>query len=61
MNTETKEEVYTPHGRGRIVYRLPDGTVLVQYPHGGGNVYRPGQLFHPKKTHAETRRQRLCG
>jgi hypothetical protein len=37
--------VFTPQGAGKVVYCLPDGTILVQFHYGGGKVYRAGELF----------------
>ncbi len=39
-------EVFTPLGRGKVVYRLSDGTFVVEFPHGGGQIFRAEDLFH---------------
>lgn len=39
--------VYTPLGKGRVVYTLPDKSVCVEFEHGGGRVFRPGELLQP--------------
>lgn len=38
-------EVYTPLGKGRVVYVLPDKGLVVEFPHGGGQIFRPEQLM----------------
>jgi hypothetical protein len=43
------QEVYTPHGKGRVVYELPNGTVLVQYHYGGGAVFRKDEVFRARQ------------
>lgn len=47
--------VYTPLGSGRIVWRLPDGGVVVQFPHGGGHIFRPEELKPPAPPPPERR------
>lgn len=44
-------EVYTPLGRGKVVYVLPDGHLLVQFEHGGGQIFTRDELF-PHKAHS---------
>lgn len=40
-------KVFTPLGAGRVVYELPDGTLVVQFDHGSGHIFRPEELFQP--------------
>lgn len=42
-------EVYTPLGKGRVVYVLLDGTCLVAFDHGGGQTFWAEQLFNTYK------------
>ena len=44
MQAEVGREVYTPLGKGKVVYLLPDGTFLVEFPWGGGRMFLPGEL-----------------
>ncbi len=37
--------VYTPLGEGRVVYELPDSTIVVEFPWGGGHIFHPGELL----------------
>ena len=39
------EWVYTPQGKGQVAYIMPGGEALVQFEHGSGCIYRPGQCF----------------
>lgn len=45
MITERDDRVFTPLGRGRIVYTLPDGTVVVEFDHGSGHIFHPSEVF----------------
>lgn len=38
-------EVFTPLGRGRIVYKLKNGTYVVEFSHGGGHIFTAKELF----------------
>lgn len=40
-----QEEVFTPLGKGKVVHKLPDGTFVVEFPHGGGQIFRADELF----------------
>jgi hypothetical protein len=42
------KKVFTPQGKGRIVHRFPDGTLAVEFDHGGGKVFSPEELFPGK-------------
>ena len=42
-----RKDVFTPLGRGRIVYELPDGTLVVEFEHGSGHIFRVDELFSP--------------
>ncbi len=45
MNAEhLGREVYTEFGKGKIVHLLPDGTIVVEFDHGSGHIFLPGQL-----------------
>lgn len=46
---EGQKFIYTPLGKGRIVYHLKDGTYLVEFEYGGGRIFRPDELF-PHRT-----------
>ncbi len=48
MITESKETVYTPLGRGQVVYELGDGTIVVEFPHGGGHIFLPQEVFRDR-------------
>lgn len=37
--------IFTPLGVGKIVYKLPSGQYLVEFPHGGGHLFYPQELF----------------
>lgn len=39
--------VYTHLGKGKVVHTFPDGTVAVEFEHGGGAVLTKGQVFCP--------------
>lgn len=41
---KTLSDIYTPYGRGRVVYVLPDKSVLVEFPEGHGVVFQPYEL-----------------
>lgn len=61
-------EVRTPLGRGKVVWTFPDGTFAVEFRHGGGQIFLPGDpdvvvdsrtitVEHAKRTNDWT----LCG
>jgi hypothetical protein len=37
-------DIYTPMGRGKIVYTFPDGSFAVQFDWGGGHIFHPREL-----------------
>jgi hypothetical protein len=59
MDTEQRslldKEVYTPLGKGRVVYELANGTCLVEFDYGGGQVFMRGQLFLAERTGRQRR------
>lgn len=44
MVCEPKKSVFTPLGRGSVVYVLPDGGLVVEFEHGSGHIFRPEEL-----------------
>lgn len=44
---EIGSTVFTPLGMGRIVFRLPDGSVLVEFDGGWGHLFRLEEVFSP--------------
>lgn len=59
MVMQAEKEVFTELGRGRIAYHLPDGTLLVIFPHGSGQIFRPEDLFDPYSTLVQPRQRDL--
>jgi hypothetical protein len=47
VQPQVDREVYTYLGKGRIVYQLPNGTLVVEFEHGGGHIFMPSELFAP--------------
>lgn len=39
------KDVYTPLGKGKVVHQFPNGTFAVELAHGGGHVFRAGELM----------------
>ncbi len=56
--TEIGAEVFTPLGRGKVVYLLPDSTVVVEFPHGGGQIFFREELLRRVVRWDVTRRTR---
>lgn len=54
-----KKDVFTPLGRGRIVYELPDGTLVVQFEHGSGHIFRADEIFSPLRAQDVTKPTRF--
>ncbi len=51
------EKVYTRFGKGRVVYLLPDETVLVEFDGGWGKVLSREETFNPDRESQSCRRQ----
>lgn len=47
--TVVGKEVWTSLGRGKIVHQFQDQTVVVEFEHGGGQIYHLSDLFPKKK------------
>lgn len=45
-----QRSIYTPLGRAKVVWEFPDGTMAVQFDHGGGHIFRPDELMLQTKT-----------
>lgn len=46
-NTFVNREVYTPLGKGVIVFKLKNGSYVVEFEHGGGHIFTHRELFNP--------------
>jgi hypothetical protein len=44
---EREKQVFTTLGKGRVVHQLQDGTLVVEFEHGGGHIFRPEEIFDP--------------
>jgi hypothetical protein len=60
MNSTVPHEiVYTSIGRGKIVWEFPDGTLAIEFDHGGGSIMHPDTVIRKPaskdKGHAENR------
>ncbi len=53
------EKVFTPYGQGRIVYRLPDETILIEYEGGWGKVVTKDEIFSPDRESQPCRKRRM--
>ena len=42
-----QNRVHTPLGSGKIVHNLPNGQIVVEFPHGGGHIFMPDEVLNP--------------